>query len=291
MLRASLNSLRAGFDRLTPLLARFGYSSGLVVSALLHGLLVALMVVGWTPPEEPRKASRPSYIEAQLLQMEPAVTEPQSKAEEKAPQPEPEPRPEPEPEPESESVQQQQQREKEQKAEAERRRAEQKRREEQARREKERRERERREELERRKRLEEQAEAERQRRQKEQEQALARELAQEAEYLEAVEAEANAEQIGTYKGYMAGLIAANWSRPPSATRDMKVELEVLLGAAGRVNGVRVIESSGNQAFDRSAEQAVFKVKQFSRLQEMESALYQEHFRRVRLVFKPEDLRK
>lgn len=294
MLQTSLHRLRRARQWLTTLLARSGYSAGLLVSITLHALLVALVVIGWVPREESRQVTTPSYIEAQLLQMEPAVTEPQQPQEEA-----PEPDPEQEQQKQEQEQQEQARREREQKeAEAERqRRAEQQRREEQARREKERQEEQRREkereeqrqrELERQRELQQEAEA---RRRKEQEQALARELAEEAEYLEAAAAEQNAEAIGTYSDYMRGLIADNWNRPPSARRDMKVELEILLGAAGRVTGVRVIDSSGSEAFDRSAEQAVLKVGQFSRLQEMEPALYQEHFRRVHLVFRPEDLRK
>jgi len=71
---------------------------------------------------------------------------------------------------------------------------------------------------------------------------------------------------------------------------MVVELEISLGSGGRVDGVRTIRSSGNAAFDRSAEQAVFKVGQFSRLREMDPTLYQRQFRKVRIVFNPQDLR-
>ena len=97
-------------------------------------------------------------------------------------------------------------------------------------------------------------------------------------------------QVGTYVDYMASLVASNWSRPPSARRDMEVLLQLTLGSKGRVIGVNVAKSSGNSAFDRSAEQAVWKVGQFTRLSEMDPALYQRDFKKMYLLFRPDDLR-
>ena len=49
----------------------------------------------------------------------------------------------------------------------------------------------------------------------------------------------------------------------------------------------LLESSGNPAFDRSAEQAVRKVDRFD--VPKESRLFEKSFRRFTLLFKPEDL--
>ncbi len=103
-------------------------------------------------------------------------------------------------------------------------------------------------------------------------------------------AEKAAEVVGTYTDYMRDQIEANWSRPPSARRGMQVVLEIQLVPTGRVVGVSVVKSSGNDAVDRSAEQAVHRVEQFDRLQEMDAAIFERNFRRVRLEFQPADLR-
>jgi colicin import membrane protein len=264
-------------------------STGLFVSISMHAVLIVLLIVGWVPDEKKLEIARPKYIEAKLLQMKPAVAAPQPKKAEPKPAPKPQPKPEPKPLPKPEpkpepkvdeeaqkkaaDLKRQQEVKKQQQAEAERKRQEQLK--------KEQSERERQEKLKR-----EQAERQRLEQQRRQ-QELAQALALEEDELEATEDDA---QVGTYVDYMAGLIASNWSRPPSARRGMEVMLEISLGSAGRVTSVRVVKSSGNSAFDLSAEQAVKKVGQFSRLTEMDPGLYQREFRRINIVFRPDDLR-
>lgn len=82
-------------------------------------------------------------------------------------------------------------------------------------------------------------------------------------------------------------VVANWSRPPSARNGMQARLLVELIPTGAVVGVTVVESSGNSAFDRSAEAAVRKARAFD--VPPESDLFERHFRRFSLLFKPEDL--
>lgn len=83
------------------------------------------------------------------------------------------------------------------------------------------------------------------------------------------------------------LIVANWSRPPSARNGMQAKLVVELVPTGDVVSVALVESSGNEAFDRSAEQAVRKVGKFDVPKEPE--LFERYFRRFPVLFKPEDL--
>ena len=59
---------------------------------------------------------------------------------------------------------------------------------------------------------------------------------------------------------------------------------------GEVVSVTLASSSGNAAFDRSAVVAVEKAGQFPELQKLDSRLFEKNFRRLRLKFKPEDLR-
>jgi colicin import membrane protein len=62
---------------------------------------------------------------------------------------------------------------------------------------------------------------------------------------------------------------------------------VELVPTGDVVTVTVIESSGNVAFDRSAEAAVRKARRFEVPKEPD--LFEEHFRKFSLLFRPEDL--
>ena len=92
------------------------------------------------------------------------------------------------------------------------------------------------------------------------------------------------------KSYIQGiyeLIVANWSRPPSARNGMRATLQVNLIPTGDVSQVVVIESSGNLAFDRSAEAAVRKAEKFEVPQE--SRVFEDNFRSFPVIFKPEDL--
>ena len=265
-------SLSSPFTRY-PLLA--GNAVGVVVSVALHGLLLAVLMANWEPSEKPKNVVKPQFIEAKLLQMKPAVAEPVK--------PKPQAKPKPKPKPKVDQAAKR--RAEEQKKKAQAKKAEEKRQQTLKKEQK-------RTELARQERLKKEAERRRQdelRKQQEllRQQELARTLALEEALLEE---EANL-QVGTYVGYMANLVASNWSRPPSARRGMEVLLAISLGSGGRVTSVQVSKSSGNPSFDRSAEQAVWRVGQFTRLKEMSPELYQREFRNMFLLFRPDDLRK
>jgi colicin import membrane protein len=116
---------------------------------------------------------------------------------------------------------------------------------------------------------------------------LALAMAAEDELLEA----ATDEQLtASYIALIARAVEDNWSRPPSARNDMEAELILQLIPTGEVVSVTLAESSGNAAFDRSAIMAVEKAERFPELQQLESRLFERNFRRLRLKFKPEDLR-
>jgi len=82
-------------------------------------------------------------------------------------------------------------------------------------------------------------------------------------------------------------VVSNWSRPPSARNGMQARLQVELVPTGDVVAVMLVESSGNAAFDQSAEAAVKKAGRFE--VPKENALFERYFRRFTLLFKPEDL--
>ncbi len=91
----------------------------------------------------------------------------------------------------------------------------------------------------------------------------------------------------TYSDGIYRAVVANWSRPPSARNDMEAHLQVELIPTGEIVSVTVISSSGNSAFDRSAQSAVRKARRFEVPSEI--GLFERHFRSFVLLFKPQDL--
>ena len=239
------------------------YSIPLVLALALHAMAVMALYANWNPREPETRIIKPQIVQSKLVVMEPKpappkpqpVPQPKPRPESKPP-PEPAPKPEPEkPRPEPEKPKPD--------PEAERRRAE-----EAARRQAE--ERARQERLE----------------------ALARSAFQEALESEASElAESDmAEDEAVAQSYRNGIyqaVVANWSRPPSARNRMEAKLLVELVPTGDVVGVTITDSSGNAAFDRSAEAAVRKARRFEVPDDPD--IFEEHFRRFTLLFRPEDL--
>lgn len=120
-----------------------------------------------------------------------------------------------------------------------------------------------------------------------QEEQLARMMAEEDAY---VQAQSQQELAMSHIGAIQQTVAAMWSRPPSARRNMQVSLLISLIPTGEVVSVRILESSGNSAFDRSAVNAVNKAARFPELAELPPRVFEQYFRELRLVFRPEDLR-
>lgn len=246
------------------------FGTAVLCSVTLHGALLVLLIWGWVPEYRPRDVVQPRYIEASLL-----ADIPKAKPVAKPPVAPPSPPP-PKVDRQREQLQKQQEaaRQAEQKRQQDQQRklAEQKRQQEQKR----------------------QADAQRKREEEARRKAREAELAQAISQEEAVsESLEDSELVSTYEAYIQELIGSYWSRPPSARNGMQVELQIQLAPTGRVISVAVTRSSGNGAFDRAAEQAVYKVERFERLQELANtsrATFERQFRRFKLVFRPEDLR-
>lgn len=102
--------------------------------------------------------------------------------------------------------------------------------------------------------------------------------------------QAEAEVVNSYKSIIAERIINKWSRPPSARRGMICDLVIQLVPTGKIITVNITKSSGNQAFDRSAEQAVRAVDQIPELQNMDINTFERNFRTIHLQFNPEDRR-
>ena len=82
-------------------------------------------------------------------------------------------------------------------------------------------------------------------------------------------------------------VARYWSRPPSARNGLEVTLTIQLLPGGEVLDVYVDKSSGNSAFDRSAEMAVRKAEKLTVPENLN--LFNKEFRKFSIVFRPEDL--
>ncbi len=149
--------------------------------------------------------------------------------------------------------------------------------------EQQRREQERAEEL---RRQAEAAEAER-RRQQELERRQAAQAAAEAAAAEAARNEFELVQSAT--GLIQQLVQERWSRPPSARNGMRAVLQIQMLPTGDLLDVTLTQSSGDVAFDRSAENAVYAAAPFSELRELPINVFNANFRSLSLIFEPEDL--
>lgn len=108
---------------------------------------------------------------------------------------------------------------------------------------------------------------------------------------QSAQATATADQMSaSFVALIQRTVINNWSRPPSARNGMECELAVQLVPTGEVVSVTVIRSSGNPAFDSSAVNAVQKAGAFPELQKLPSGEFERKFRRLNLIFRPEDLR-
>lgn len=243
------------------------YSLPLLLALILHGFAAMALYANWNPSSaEARVIEPPKAVQASLLMLEPPPAPPARPKPQPTPQPQQPPaqQPEPQPEPKPEPAEPQPD------PEAERKREEQRRREaeEAARRAAE--ERARQERLEALSRT-----------------AFEEALQSEASDLAETEAAADEALAMSYQRGIYEAVVANWSRPPSARNRMEAKLMVELVPTGDVVSVTVLESSGNAAFDRSAEAAVRKADRFEVPQDAD--VFEEHFRRFTLLFRPEDL--
>lgn len=242
----------------------------IALSAFLHLGAAAAFLVHWR--DEPKQLKPPpQYVQAKLVKLESSAVK-QAQAQPKkvdltktitAPKKEPEPKPVDIAAAKKKEQQareaEQKKREAEKRAEEARKQAEKKRKEEQAR------------------------EAQRQKMLEDLEKSLQQEnLAVSEQILE--------EEAQSYIELISQRIEQNWSRPPSARNGMNCELLIQLVPTGRVVSVNVVESSGNPAFDRSAELAVQKAESFPEIKDMSPQVFEKYYRRLRLRFNPQDLR-
>lgn len=93
--------------------------------------------------------------------------------------------------------------------------------------------------------------------------------------------------LDEYEAQIQTKISQNWSRPLTARNGMKATLQINLMPGGDVANVKVIESSGDEAFDSSAKQAVWKASPLP--VPSDAGVFTRHYRVFNLLFSPEDL--
>ena len=84
-------------------------------------------------------------------------------------------------------------------------------------------------------------------------------------------------------------VQETWSRPPSARNGMRTVLQSRMLPTGEVLDAVITQSSGDPAFDRSAENALFRAAPFRELQSLPINVFNANFRSLSLIFEPEDL--
>lgn len=130
--------------------------------------------------------------------------------------------------------------------------------------------------------------AEQQARQRQQELERQREQAA-AEAAAAEAARTEYELVQSATALIQQVVQENWSRPPSARNGMRAVLQIRMLPTGELVDATITQSSGDPAFDRSAENAVFRAAPFSELQDLPINVFNANFRSLSLIFEPEDL--
>ena len=118
------------------------------------------------------------------------------------------------------------------------------------------------------------------------EQKLKAQLAAEQEARLAAQTEkAATDALSAMAGRIRASIEANWRRPGTGLRGLKVVISLRVGRNGDVQNARIVESSGDPRFDESAELAVQKASPLPIPKEPE---YYEYIKEFRIEFRPDD---
>ena len=122
------------------------------------------------------------------------------------------------------------------------------------------------------------------------EEAAERRRQQEAADAAAAQAARNEfELVQSATAIIQGAVQQVWNRPPSARNGMRAILQISMLPTGELLDARITESSGDPAFDRSAENAVYSAAPFTELQSLPINVFNANFRTLSLIFQPEDL--
>ncbi|MBU26031.1 MAG: protein TolA [Gammaproteobacteria bacterium] len=87
---------------------------------------------------------------------------------------------------------------------------------------------------------------------------------------------------------MTTRITRAWRRPVAFAGGLEVYLRMALASNGELVDVRVVKSSGDVLFDRSALTAVQRAAPFNEVEQFDAATFEEKFRSLTVKFRPED---
>ena len=123
--------------------------------------------------------------------------------------------------------------------------------------------------------------------------ALIQQLAQEQllrdQEKERIQAQSDDSEVTYYSDLIVFRMSQFWSRPPSATNDMDMLIEVRLSPFGALLGYKIIKGSGDDAFDQSVVQAVRLATPITELEALNRRIFEKSFRRFKFKFKAGDL--
>ncbi len=92
-------------------------------------------------------------------------------------------------------------------------------------------------------------------------------------------------EIAKYEALIKQKVERSWSRPPNVEKGKECTIRVRTVSSGEVVSAVVVRSSGNPAFDRSAEVAVQKATPLPLPEDKK--LFEENFREFEFKFRPE----
>ncbi|MFL2697601.1 MAG: energy transducer TonB [Gammaproteobacteria bacterium] len=95
------------------------------------------------------------------------------------------------------------------------------------------------------------------------------------------------EKILFYSSLIREQIMLNWKKPKSSKLGMQAEFIISLVPTGEIIEIEIKKRSGDEAFDRSALQAINKVNRFYDLQ-MPRKMFDENFRKFIVIFSPKE---
>ena len=103
---------------------------------------------------------------------------------------------------------------------------------------------------------------------------------------EAARAAEAAQMTAEYQDLIRAQVASVWNYPPNVSAELEVEVRLVMVPTGEVISATVTRSSGNDALDRSVEQAILKASPLPVPDDIR--VFEKNFRRLTMKFRPEN---
>lgn len=105
----------------------------------------------------------------------------------------------------------------------------------------------------------------------------------------ALQEEENLSKIQEIIGLITVDVQNNWRIPPTARKGMQCKMLIRLFPSGEVQTVQITQSSGDKAFDRSAEDAVYRASPLPVSLSSAGDLFNSNFREFNFLFNPKNI--